>query len=181
MATTTRMTVEQMETMPDGGRGYELVSGELVEVPPPAFEHSDIGATLTGELYAHVKPLGLGTVLVESHVVLDRARELVRVPDVAFVRAERVPRGESRQRYFDGAPDLAVEIVFPSDSFTAVQNKAMEYLSAGTGLVWIVEPIGRTVTVYEPGGRSRVLTEDDNLDGGNVIPGFSLPVLAIFA
>lgn len=181
MATATRVTVEQMEAMPGGGKGYELVSGELVEVPPPAFEHSGIGATLTGELYAHVKPLGLGRVLVQSHVVLDRARELVRVPDVAFVRAERVPKGESRRRYFDGAPDLAVEVVSPSDSFRAVQNKAMEYLSAGTRLVWIVEPVGRTVTVYEPGGRSRVLTVADTLSGADVIPGFGLPVRAIFA
>lgn len=180
MSVRTLTTLQQLHAMPDEGRGYELAGGELRRLPLPTYEHGDISTTLATELNLHVRPRGLGKVLVEVHFVLGRDPDQARAPDVAFVRAERLPQGERRRGYFEGAPDLAVEVVSPSDSFRETQEKALLYLSAGSRLVWVVEPEGQTVTVYTPDRVSRVLGIGDTLDGGDVIPGFLLPVRTLF-
>ena len=117
---------------------------------------------------------------MELHCVLSRDPLQVRVPDVAFVRTDRVPQGERRREYFEGAPDLAVEIVSPSETFRETQEKALLYLAAGARLVWVVEPEGRTVTVYTPDRRVQILDADGVLDGGDVIPDLALPVRRLF-
>ena len=146
----------------------------------PNFEHGDVGMTVGTELNLHVRPRGLGRALMELHCVLSRDPLQVRVPDVAFVRADLVPQGERRREYFEGAPDLAVEIVSPSETFRETQEKALLYLAAGARLVWVVEPEGRTVTVYTPDRRVQILDADGVLDGGDVIPDLALPVRRLF-
>ena len=100
--------------------------------------------------------------------------DTVRAPDVSFVRAERIPSGGLAAGYWPGAPDLAVEVLSPSDRYPEVQRKVQEYLDAGTWLVWVVDPESRTATVFHPGGRSIFLDCDGVLDGGAVLPGFKL-------
>ena len=180
MSVRTLTTLQQLHAMSDEGRGYEVAGGELRRSPLPTYEHGETCTSLATELNLHVRPRGLGKILVEVHFVLGRDPDQARVPDVAFVRADRLPRGERRRGYFEGAPDLAVEVVSPSDSFRETQEKALLFLSAGSRLVWVVELAGRTVAVYTPDRVSRVLGIGDTLDGGDVIPGFLLPVRALF-
>ncbi|MGE0544684.1 MAG: Uma2 family endonuclease [Dehalococcoidia bacterium] len=105
----------------------------------------------------------------------DVASSTVRAPDVWFVRAERVPE-EALDEFFPGGPDLAIEVLSPSDRFAAVVEKARDYLAAGTRLVWVIDPKGRTAAVFYPDGAARLLSEDDALEGGDVLPGFTVRV-----
>ena len=101
-------------------------------------------------------------------------------PDVAFVRTERLRPWRNRRGFLPIAPDLAVEVISPSETAKHIADKIAAYLEAGTALLWVVRSIPQTVTVYEPGHDPRVLGIGDILDGGTVLPGFSLPVAAIF-
>jgi Uma2 family endonuclease len=107
--------------------------------------------------------------------------DTVRAPDVAYVTAERLPPPEQRPGYFEGAPDLAVEIVSPTDTVSELGEKVEEYLAVGVRGIWIVDPANRTVTVHEPGQPVRILRELDTLEGGDVVPGFRCPVSELFA
>jgi Uma2 family endonuclease len=104
----------------------------------------------------------------------------VRAPDAAFVSTERATRQTRREGFFDGAPDLAVDVVSPEDTVEEVDSKVLEYLQAGTKLVWIVHPKTQTITVYRSLDKVRVLTATDTLDGNDVLPGFAVAVKEIF-
>jgi Uma2 family endonuclease len=119
--------------------------------------------------------------VVEVGFVLEHDPDTVRAPDVAFVTAARVPDATSRGKYFDGAPDLAVEVVSPGDTAAEVLEKVQEYLAAGCQMVWVIESKTRTVVSYRPDGSAKVLREDDQLSGEDVLPGFSVPVRRVFA
>jgi Uma2 family endonuclease len=102
------------------------------------------------------------------------------MPDVALVRAERLPPPHERIGAMPVIPDLAVEIVSPSDRITKVRDKIRRYLEAGVPLIWLIEPRRRQVTVYRPGQPEHVLGMADELDGGEVLPGFRLAVAELF-
>jgi Uma2 family endonuclease len=180
MVTKSRATIDDLHALPDDGSGYEIVGGELRRLPVPNEEHSEIDALTAAELLAHVRPRKLGRVYVELHCVLSRDPLEVRLPDVAFVRAERVPHGARRRVPFEGAPDLAVEIVSPSQTFGQAQEKARFFLAAGSRLAWVIEPQRRTVTVYRPDHAPVTVGDDGTLDGGDVLPGLALPVSRLF-
>jgi Uma2 family endonuclease len=105
----------------------------------------------------------------------------VRIPDVSFIALARLPHGRVPEGYIDGAPDLAVEIVSPSDRAEDVYGKVREYLEAGTRLVWVVWPRYRAITAYTQDGQIRELRAGDELGGDDVLPGFRVPVAEIFA
>ena len=176
------LTAEDMLTFEgDGFHRYELVRGRLVVSEPPGEYHGSIAVTIGAELRAFVRPRKLGRVTVESGCVVERAPDTVRGPDVSFVRRERAPRGEARDGFVEGAPDLAVEIYSPSDRAGKVLRKVREYLAGGAGLVWVVYPRKRLVVVHTPDGGKRMVREPESLDGGDVLPGFTLPVAEVFA
>ncbi len=181
MATTAEITTaEQLFEAPDLGQ-CELVRGELIMVAPPGYAHGSIEARIARALANFVEANGLGDVLAgEPGFVIARDPDTVRAPDVAFVRAERVPTGE-KSRFFDGAPDLAVEVLSPSDRASEVNAKVRDWLDAGCRMVWVVDPATKTVSVYRSRTQIEVLTASDTLGGGDVLPGFSLPVASIFA
>jgi Uma2 family endonuclease len=180
MVATKLMTAEALERLPDDGYKYELERGEVVRMPPPGFEHLEIIGLLITYLNNFVLPSGLGVVGGEGGFVLERNPDTVRAPDVVFIRADRVPSGEARRHYVEQGPDLAIEVRSPSDNLRKLVAKADEYLSAGTRLVWIFDPSSRTVIVKTPDGKERTLGVGDTLDGGDVLPGFELPLSAIF-
>jgi Uma2 family endonuclease len=99
---------------------------------------------------------------------------------VAFVSTERLPEGRVPEAFLRGAPDLAVEVLSRSDNPVDVQQKIRDYLEAGARLVWVAAPQARTVTVYRPDGSARLLREPESLDGEDVLPGFSLPLVRLF-
>ena len=100
------------------------------------------------------------------------------IPDVAFISIKRQPR-PSREAYNSNAPDLAVEVISPTDSVKPLHIKIANYLAAGT-VVWVVHPDSRTVEVFHPGQAVQILGIDDALDGGDLLPGFTLAVVDIF-
>jgi len=180
-------TAEELFAMPDHGGDYELVSGELRArgqlrvAEPPNYWHGSLASRLIVRLGAFVQSAGLGDVTTETGFMLRRHPGTLRAPDVAFVTAGRLPDLESGEHYFDGAPDLAAEIVSPGDSASEIADKVEDYLASGVRLVWIVYPRGRSVVVWTPDGRARALRGGDALDGADVVPGFRLPLADLFA
>jgi len=106
--------------------------------------------------------------------------DTVRAPDVAFVRRERVLAAGRVTGYWSGAPDLVVEVISPNDLYTEVEEKVAECLEHGARLVFVLNPRRRTVAVHRPDRPLRTLTVDDTLDGEDVVPGWTLPVRALF-
>lgn len=172
-----RRTAEDLYDLPLDDVRAELVRGDVVCEPPAGFGHGvgalEIGYHLRRFLEDH--PLGVACG-AETGFVLSRDPDTVRAPDAAFVTRERADRFAAREKFFEGAPDLAAEVVSPGDSWRQVADKVRDYLTAGTRLVWVIDPRRRTVTVHRPGTAPRVLGEDDLLDGGEVLPGFAVPV-----
>ena len=180
--TATWLTADDLLAMPEDGNRYELHRGELVSTPMSSYESSDIAMGIGSLLRAFAHSQGLGRVAgADGAFILARDPYTVRIPDASFVRMDRLPPPEQRRRFLELAPDLAVEVVSPSDSANDVQEKVREYLDYGVQLIWVVHPIQRTVTVYRPDHSAQVLYEDESLDGGDVLPGFSLVVAEIFA
>jgi Uma2 family endonuclease len=181
MATIALMTAEELLALPDDDKRHELVRGELVAMAPPGFGHGRDTVALAVRLDAAAQAAGTGIVVGEAGFRLTHDPDTVRAPDVAFVSANRLPAPEAAHRYFEGAPDLAVEIVSPGDTWSDVFEKVQEYLAAGSRLVWVVERRTRTVSVYRDDGSSQVLRADDTLSGEDVLPGFSLALRDLYS
>ncbi len=180
MVTTRQITVEEFEKMPLEGN-WELIDGELVEVTPAADRSASTEPLITRLLLNHVLPRQLGRVYgAEGGFVLFPDRQTVRAPDVSFVSAARAPQGEARDHFPRLAPDLAVEILSPSDRMTDALTKIAMYLEAGVRLVWLVDPLEQTVTVFRPDAVPETLDATMAIDGGDVLPGFTTPVAAMF-
>jgi Uma2 family endonuclease len=179
--TTTLLTADDLLAMPDDGYRYELDKGKLVRLPMSSNESSDVAGGILSALRVYAYPRKLGRVTgADGAYILRRDPYTVRIPDVAFVLADRMPPREKRRRFLELAPDLAVEVVSPTDSANDVHEKVLQYLDVGVQLVWVVHPIRRTVTVYTKDRIAHVLDENDTLDGGDVLPGFALPVSEVF-
>ncbi|MFQ5614137.1 MAG: Uma2 family endonuclease [Anaerolineae bacterium] len=173
---------EDLLRMPDDGFRYELVRGELRKMTPAGHEHGQITARLTWRLAQYVETNNLGVVYAaETGFLLSSDPDTVRAPDVAFVRAERVEAAGDVEGYFPGAPDLAVEVISPGDSYTDVEEKVFDWLEAGTQMAVVVNPRQRTVTVYRSLSDIVVLTENDSFSGGDVVPGWTLAARELFA
>jgi Uma2 family endonuclease len=158
----------------------ELVGGQLVMMSPAGFDHGRFASRIVAALENHVAQHGLGIVTTaEAGFQLARDPDTVRAPDVAFVRADRIPPGGVRG-YFQGAPDLAVEVVSPSDRPDEVATKVQDWLQAGCSMVWVVEPKDRAVAIHRHGNNITILTTTDAITGGDVLPGFSTPAAKVF-
>lgn len=171
------VTADELLTLPDDDLVHELVRGEHRVNPPPGPRHGQTVTAIAALLAAHVRAHALGVVFGgNTGFVLARDPDTVRGPDVSFVRRERIPPGGVGDRYIDGAPDLAVEVVSPGDAVAEVEQKVGEYLAAGARLVWVVDPRLARVAVHAPGAVARMLGTDDQVDGGDVLPGFACTV-----
>lgn len=172
MATTTgRMATEDdLLRAPEDGRKYELVDGHL-RVSPAGYRHGRVTINLAVALGAYVKAHDLGDVL-DSSTGFRLPGGNVRLPDLAFVARQRMA-GAIPDGFSPIPPDLAVEVLSPSDSPRHVLDKVGEYLAAGVKLVWVIEPRERRATVYRALTAVRAIAENDQLDGEDVVPGFS--------
>jgi len=181
-ATKALMTAEEFALLPDDGVCRELVAGEVIEMTPGAVESARISSRVVRRLGAYVEEHKLGeTYVSEPGFVLSRAPDCVRAPDVAFVSAERLPAETALEGFFDGAPDLAVEVVSPTDRAGEIEAKVAGYLRAGTRLVWVVYPKEHFVRVHRSSAESFLVDETGTLAGDLVVPGFTLAVADIFA
>jgi len=174
------VTAEELLALPDS-KSYELVDGKLVE-RHMGFESSWVGNQISERLNAHCRGHQLGWVAQAdaSYRCFPDRPNLVRKPDVSFVRRGRLPDEQLPRGHCTLPPDLAVEVVSPNDEAEEVEEKLSEYLGVGVALVWVVYPRTRTVYVYRRDGTANRLTEHHQLDGEVVVPGFTCPVHDIF-
>jgi Uma2 family endonuclease len=176
MATKARLTAQDLWQLGEGDTRRELVDGEVREMAPAGGVHGEVTGRINHGLVEYVKRHGGGKVLVgDVGFVLDLPHdpERVRAPDVAFMATARLPEGRLPVEFLRGAPDLAVEVLSPSDNPVDVQQKVRDYLEAGARLVWVIAPAARTATIYRADGSAR-------LDGDDVLPGLAIPLAELF-
>ena len=176
------MTAEELLNMPDDGCRYELIAGELIELPPPpGFLHGWVAGNAYWELRDFVSRSGArGVATAETGFRISSDPDTVRAPDAAFISTERLPEGDLPQGYLPFAPDLLVEVVSPSDRASDVEEKVHVWLDAGAKLVWVAHPSTKSVTTYRSRTDVTSVEGDDLLDGAPVLDGFSIPVSRLF-
>jgi Uma2 family endonuclease len=180
--TTKAVTADELFMMSTGDFRYELAKGELIKMSPTGGKHGILTMRLGAALIQHVEANNLGEAFgAETGFILSKNPDTVRAPDVAFVSRERIPPGDFPEKFWPGAPDLAAEVLSPSDTLYDVEEKIEEYLQAGVKLIWIVNPKKRTVTIYQPDVDTQTLTEADTLDGRDVVPSFQYSLARLFA
>lgn len=182
MLTETRLlTADEFLTAAPQDKRSELVRGEMIIMDPAGFEHGEIAGNIFALLHNYVRKHQLGKVFAaETGFVLTHDPDTVRAPDAAYVSKARLELQARRRGFFDGAPDLAVEVASPSENAEDIQAKVIEYLEAGTHLVLYLYPRNRTITVYRSLDDIHVLTIDDVVDASDVIPDFRVDVREIF-
>ena len=179
--TVAQMTADELLAMPHNGYRYELVQGELRQMALAGRQHGRIAANFIGSLIVFVKEHDLGEVhSSETGFIIDTAPDTVRAPDVSFVSRERAEATAEERGFFPGAPDLAVEVISPNDRYSEIEEKVSDWLRAGTQMVVVIDPHQRTATVYRAPDDICILTEGDMLDGGDVVPGWQMPLADVF-
>lgn len=178
MVTTKLMTAQDLWQAGEAGEHAELIEGEFVPMSPPNAEHGEIQAALIIAIGSYLADRNAGKVYGDAGYVLSRDPDTVLGPDLSFIARERIPA--DRKRFLPLAPDLAAEIVSPSNTPGEIERKIGIYLQAGTRMVWVVYPRQRQVVVHTPDNAPQVFTESDELPGGDVLPGLAIPVARIF-
>jgi Uma2 family endonuclease len=185
MGSTTLLTVDDLLRVPEPDLPHELRRGVLRLVTPASSAHGAVSARLLAALAQHVYTHDLGTLFTaEAGFLLERDPDTLLCPDIAFVAKERLRAAGLEARFLEIAPDLAVEVLSPSERPAAVRAKIADYLRLGVRAVWVVDPARRTVRIHSRMGRrtsEALLAEDDTLDGGEVVPGCRCRIAELFA
>ena len=174
------ITDEELIHMPDDGYRYELVRGELVQKPLPGHRHGRLVGYLAGHLGNHVETEDLGIAVTLTGYLLGSDQDTVRAPDASFISRVRLDEVGETDGYWPGAPDLVVEVISPNDRYTEVEAKVAEWLAAGTRMVIVVNPRRRSGRVHRSPTDIDDLVEGDVIEGGDVVPGWSIPVSGLF-
>ncbi|MGA3211168.1 MAG: Uma2 family endonuclease [Terriglobales bacterium] len=180
MATRTLITLEDFDRLPDEeGVAYELDEGELIMMPPPAIIHNLLRERIASEVRDFAEKRNLGKVLWEAAFLL--SENTVRIPDAAFVSAERMKSLDVHQSRIPGAPDLAIEVVSLSNLAEDLARKIDQYFVAGATAIWVIYQRMREVHVFEGTRTGHILAECDSLELPGLLPGFSVPVQSLFS
>ncbi len=175
------VTAEELLRSPDDGLRRELVRGEVRQMAPAGNVLGSIAMNISTPLDRHMRSNGLGVAFAaETGFRISENPDLVRAPDTAFVRQERVETVGEMEGYWPGASDLTVAVVSPNDRFSEVEEKVADWLATGARMVLIANPQGRTVTVRRSGREALIPSEGETIDGGEVVPGWTLPVADVF-
>ena len=167
------LTAEDLERLTLSDKRVELVRGQLVVREPAGYRHGAVAMQLGAAMHRHAESAGLGRVFAaETGFTIGRQPDTVRAPDVAFIRAERLPSSAPRG-FAELAPDLAVEVLSPDDRAGDVLEKVADWLKAGTRLVWVIDPVRINARVYRTDGTAAMVERDGALDGEDVLSGFS--------
>jgi Uma2 family endonuclease len=172
-----KLTAEDLYDVPRDGRKYELIEGELI-VSPAGVKHEGIASRLVVRVGVYLMSNNLGEVYTSSIGFQLPSGDVVS-PDVSFISAAKLPNGLEPEGFGQFAPDLAVEIISPSDSMTVVEDKVEIYLKNGTQLVWLINRKLRRATVYRADGTVSVIRAEGRLDGEAVLPGFTCALAEI--
>lgn len=184
LAAPAHVTLDDFYRIPDLPDGAELVDGEVVVAALASSDHGYVARALFRAMDTHASTTGVGECFGDGfgyELPVPARPHTLRVPDASFVRAERIPRPRVRGRAFALAPDVAAEVLSPSDTYPVVRAKLDDYLQAGTAAVWLVDPASRTIEVHAPGAPRRLLHVGDTLAGGEAFPGFTLALAPLFA
>jgi Uma2 family endonuclease len=183
-------TLEELnEVMADPERAkelpehFEIIKGRIVEMAPAAQDQGFTAGDMIVILGSYVRSKNLGRITAgELGFKLKADPVIVCCPDLAFISKDRVPPKENRTGYFDGAPDLAIEVVSPGNTISEINDKVALYLGAGSKLVWVVNPEREEVQIFRPGDHitSEILRAEDEISGEEVIKGFSCRVAEFF-
>jgi Uma2 family endonuclease len=176
VATTEKLTLEQFLALPETKPGSEFIDGEAVQKSMPTIVHGIIQRLLSFVFTLYLQAHPIGEAGPEWRCVFGPpGAERAPLPDFVFVLTEHMDR-DSLDGPHRGAPDLAVEVLSPDDRPGSVAGKIMFYLLNGVRLVWLIDPVARTVQAFTRNGAVRELDEDATLDGGDVMPGFAVVV-----
>lgn len=175
------ISADDLLAMPRDGKRYELVAGELRMMSPSGWKHGEIVGNLHGIMWNHIRANGLGKIFgAETGFLIARDLDTVRAPDIAFIANENLPEQDPEEAYWPGAPDLAVEVLSPSDRTSDVEEKVQAWLAAGSRMVWVVDPKASTIVAYDVGGEVVTFDAKQQLDGGDVLRGFRCSVAEVF-
>jgi Uma2 family endonuclease len=178
MTVTTKISFEHFMRAPGTKPASEWACGEVVQKPMPTVPHSMIQGYFILTLGPFLHRTGIGWIFPELRCIFGpTGRERIFVPDLVYIARERLPS----EQYLYAPPDLAIEILSPEQPMARFSDKIQFYLLNGVRLVRVIDPIDRTVAALAPGQEPRVLSSGDTLDGGDVLPGFSVAVDDIFA
>ena len=180
MATTAAppLTIEEFSRLPRDSERHEMSEGELITMPFPKSLHTLIANSVYEALRPSSKEYGTVRVLVEAGYVLSRSPLTIRQPDISVLSKDRI-LATPEDSYFEGAPELAIEVVSPSDSAEDLELKAKQYLKAGSSEVWVLYPKTKDIHVFAASGEVKVLGEEDVLQSAT-LPGFSVKVAELF-
>ena len=173
------VTAEELEKFPDDDYRYELVEGRVVRMSPVGFRHGATVVRFCALLMRHAQERGLGAVVTEVGFKLASNPDTVRAPDVAFIRQDRIPTPEPRG-FWNGTPDLVVEVLSPDERSEDVRAKVGEYLTHRVPTVVVVDPDTQSIRVYRPAAPELPLAADDVLDLSDVVAGFRCTVRELF-
>lgn len=172
------LTVDEYQQLPDDPAYIdELSKGRLVREPRPGARHGRVALAIERVLNEFVTRHGLGSVEMESGFLLSEEPRTVRGPDVAFISQERLP-AEVPVGFWPFAPDLAIEVLSPSNTASEIETKVLEYLDAGSRMVWVIDPESRTARIYQ-GNEARIVREHEELYAGDVVDNFSIPLRSV--
>jgi Uma2 family endonuclease len=175
------LTAEEFWLLPGTEMRRSLVRGEVVEEPLAGGIHGRVAGLFVRHLCRWAEEYDAGWLGIGTGFILAREPDVVRGPDVAFVRKERLPAGGAPKTFWELAPDLAVEIVSPAETATEVRDRVADYLAAGTPLVLVAYPARREIVAHTPDDLARTYHADDTLAAPEVLPGFARRVADFFA
>jgi Uma2 family endonuclease len=173
-------SAEEFANLSDS-KGYELVDGHIKEKGMGA-QSSRIAVALSAALNSYLEARALGDLFDSEcgYQCFSQRPNLVRKPDISFVKSGRLPNDQLPPGWIRVAPDLAIEVVSPNETAEEINAKIEDYLGAGVRLIWVISPATRTVHIYRLNGSTARLRESDDLDGEDVIPGFRYRVEQLF-
>lgn len=175
-------TADDLLGLPKGNRRRELVRGEYHFTMFPGFEHGALATDLSYHLRHFLRGKKLGRLVTEAGFKMEQAPDTVRFPDLAFVVQDRLPeQGRLPVGFLTGAPDLAVEVLSPTNTSAEIKEKLALYFATGACLAWVIQPAKRAVVVHRPDREPQLLQEGDTLDGGDLLPGFTLSLTELFS
>jgi Uma2 family endonuclease len=181
MVARTLVTAQELADLPADGPRFELIDGEVQAMSPANPDHGWIGLEFCRLIGNHVVEHGLGEMFgSDTGYLLAHDPDTVLSPDGSFIRSDRLPPAETWGSFFPFGPDIAIEVLSPSNTSAEMRRKTIRYFAAGTQLVIIVDPKARTVRISRPGHGDVAYERDDVLDLSPALPGFTLPLRSIF-
>ncbi len=175
------ITCEEFEKLAPTLGSCELIDGEVVPLAPGGFDHGYCSVNFVLQIANFVKRKKLGWVLTnETGVKIRENLPRVRGADVLFISYQRIPRNKTPQGFLGVAPELIVEVVGIDRSWKDLEEKVEDYHAIGVDMVWVADPHTRTVKLFPLGGEPKIVHDGELLDGGTILPGFSVPIAEFF-